>query len=189
MPKTLLRQRLRQQRRQLTTQQQQRAAQHLAQRLAQLPWLAQKQHIGIYYPSDGEISPLTFVAQQPTKQFYLPSLCTTQQRTLRFHPWGLNDTIVYNALNVAEPVAQSEVKPTLTLDILLLPLVGFDAQGGRLGMGGGFYDYSLRHAAQASTRPRLVGIAHACQEVENLPTEPWDVPLDAVVTDQKTFIF
>jgi len=189
MPKTLLRKQLRQLRQVLTAQEQSMASQHLANQLAQLPWLSSCQHIGLYYPSDGEISPLSFVAEHPNKQFYLSSLSTTEKRALCFHPWGLTSAIRYNSLNVAEPAEQEKTRSILALDMLLMPLVGFDNQGQRLGMGGGFYDYSLRHAAQAEARPYLVGVAHACQEVDSLPIEPWDVPLDAVVTDQKIVIF
>ncbi|HER35369.1 MAG: 5-formyltetrahydrofolate cyclo-ligase [Halothiobacillaceae bacterium] len=67
------------------------------------------------------------------------------------------------------------------LDALLIPLVGFDAQGNRLGMGAGFYDRAL--AQRHGRRPLAIGVAFACQEVDSLPVDPWDQPLDYVVTD------
>lgn len=70
-----------------------------------------------------------------------------------------------------------------SLDALLIPLVGFDARGNRLGMGAGFYDRALgkRHGR----RPLAIGVAFGCQEVEHLPVDPWDQPLDYVVTDSR----
>jgi len=189
MPKLQLRRTLRAQRQQLSNTQQSHAAQQLAAHLSQLPWLDHTQHIGVYYPSDGEISPLFFIRQHPNKHFYLSSLALHEARTLIFHPWQPDEPLRYNHLQVAEPVQQNVTKPILELDMLLLPLVGFDRYGGRLGMGGGFYDYSLRNVSASSSKPRLVGIAHACQEVEKLPIDEWDIPLDAVVTDRDVLLF
>ncbi|MFI9651097.1 5-formyltetrahydrofolate cyclo-ligase [Guyparkeria halopsychrophila] len=68
-----------------------------------------------------------------------------------------------------------------SLDALLIPLVGFDARGNRLGMGAGFYDRAL--AQRRGRRPLAIGVAFGCQEVEWLPVDPWDQPLDYIVTD------
>ena len=68
-----------------------------------------------------------------------------------------------------------------SLDALLIPLVGFDARGNRLGMGAGFYDRAL--AKRLGRRPLAIGVAFGCQQVDSLPTDPWDQPLDYVVTD------
>jgi 5-formyltetrahydrofolate cyclo-ligase len=77
----------------------------------------------------------------------------------------------------------------IRLDLLLVPLVGFDADCNRLGMGGGFYDRTLAYLTRRThwRRPRLVGIAHECQRVERLETGPWDVPLDAVATERRLY--
>ncbi len=65
-----------------------------------------------------------------------------------------------------------------------MPLVGFDQFKNRIGMGGGFYDRTLsfKKRQQNYKNPKLVGLAFDCQEVAKLNAEPWDVPLDAVVT-------
>ncbi len=76
--------------------------------------------------------------------------------------------------------------PTWTLDIILLPLVGFDRYGNRLGMGGGFYDRTLARLNHCDMkRPLLIGLAHHCQEVEQLQTQSWDIPLDIIATDKE----
>ena len=68
-----------------------------------------------------------------------------------------------------------------------MPLVAFDAQRNRLGMGGGFYDRYLATDTAVIKRPHLIGVGHQCQQVEALPLEPWDVMLDAVVTDRRWY--
>ena len=62
-----------------------------------------------------------------------------------------------------------------------MPLLGFDRFGTRLGYGGGYYDRTLQ---QLKKRPLLVGIAFAAQELDTIPREPHDVPLDMIVTEQ-----
>ena len=64
------------------------------------------------------------------------------------------------------------------MKLVFMPLVGFDILGGRLGMGGGYYDKTF-----ATRESLLVGLAHDCQKVDSLPIESWDVPLDAIATD------
>ncbi len=76
------------------------------------------------------------------------------------------------------------------LDLILMPLVGFDLQGNRLGMGGGFYDRSLAFLRYRLywKRPRLLGLAYDFQQVDILTADPWDIPMQAVVTDQAVYL-
>jgi 5-formyltetrahydrofolate cyclo-ligase len=76
-----------------------------------------------------------------------------------------------------------------TLDLMLVPLVGFDGACNRIGMGGGFYDRTLAYLRRRRhwRRPRLIGIAHECQRVDRIDPRPWDIPLDAVVTEQGVY--
>lgn len=189
MRKSEVRRLLRQRRKALSVIEQAAAAQALNVRLQQLPLLSQPQNIGLYYPSDAEISPLNFVNQNPQHRYFLPSLSTTEERLLYFHPWGPEDELQYNHLGVAEPKQQCITVDTLHLNIILMPLVGFDSVGTRLGMGGGFYDYTLRQHSNQAQKPYLIGIAHACQQYTKLIADPWDIPLDAVITDKDSFIF
>jgi 5-formyltetrahydrofolate cyclo-ligase len=77
-------------------------------------------------------------------------------------------------------LAPSELSPQVEPDIIIMPLLGFDRRGTRLGYGGGYYDRTL---ARLGKRPRLVGIAFAAQELDEVPREAHDVPLDMVVTE------
>jgi 5-formyltetrahydrofolate cyclo-ligase len=78
-------------------------------------------------------------------------------------------------------LAPAEEAPRAAPDVILIPLLGFDKYGTRLGYGGGYYDRTL---AALAKRPRLIGFAFALQEVDNIPREAHDVPLDAIVTEQ-----
>ena len=69
-------------------------------------------------------------------------------------------------------------RPPAQLDLILAPLVAFDRAGGRLGMGGGYYDRLL-----SAPRPPVIGVAHGCQEVPRVPLDAWDQPVDAIVTE------
>ncbi len=77
-------------------------------------------------------------------------------------------------------LAPSELAPRVEPDVVLMPLLAFDRHGTRLGYGGGYYDRTLE---RLSRRPRLVGIAYAAQELDSIPRESHDVPLDSIVTE------
>lgn len=77
-------------------------------------------------------------------------------------------------------LAPAELAPRAEPDIVLMPLLGFDKRGTRLGYGGGYYDRTL---ARMSKKPKLIGLAFAAQELDVIPREEHDVPLDAIVTE------
>lgn len=77
-------------------------------------------------------------------------------------------------------LAPSPLAPRAEPDIVLMPLLGFDRVGTRLGYGGGYYDRTL---AGLNKKPKLIGLAFAVQELPLIPREPHDVPLDAVITE------
>lgn len=180
-----LRRMLRQRRRALSAAQQKKSAYGLYRQLVQHSWFRRARRVALYLASDGEIDPhyLLEEAQRRKKHVYLPVLSCWPQRHMAFQRIHAKTRWQRNRFGIPEPVADREQQRALwTLDLVCLPLVGFDANGGRLGMGGGFYDRSL--AACNLPLPPLLGLAHSCQQVDQLPLEPWDVPLDAVVTEQ-----
>ncbi|RMQ92153.1 hypothetical protein ALP97_100599 [Pseudomonas salomonii] len=101
------------------------------------------------------------------------------------------DKLLPNRFRILEPhVNANRQRNVWALDLVLLPLVGFDDVGGRLGMGGGFYDRSLAYLARRKNwrKPTLLGLAHECQKVERLAQASWDVPLAGTVTDKKWYV-
>ncbi len=90
-----------------------------------------------------------------------------------------------NCYGILEPKQQQAI-PIEDLDILFVPLVAFDDELNRLGMGGGYYDRALSRSPRPR-RPLLIGLAHQGQKVAQLNTQYWDIPLDMVLTDQKRY--
>ena len=186
--RVLLRRELRQRRRDLPAATRIAAANALADRLLALRFLPSSGHVAGYWAMDGEIGLHAFQLRlPPTLTYCLPLLHA--DKTLRFAPWRAGAPLVTNRFGIPEPdIDPDDALPASEMAMLVLPLVGFDARGARLGMGGGWYDRSLafRHARPAP--PWLVGAGFALQQVETLPLEAWDVRLDAVCSEAATHI-
>lgn len=189
-----LRRLLRQRRRQLTPSEQRRASQQLCRRLRRLPEMLAARHVALYLPHDGEIDPTPLLdwLHHRNACAYLPVLRPLADNALWFVRFDAHTPMVHNRFGIPEPDSRfgahhARRRPAWALDVILLPLVGFDDQGQRLGMGGGFYDRSLAFTHPRNglrgPRPRLIGLAHETQHVESLPIADWDVPLDAMVSD------
>jgi 5-formyltetrahydrofolate cyclo-ligase len=104
-------------------------------------------------------------------------------------PFTADSQLTPNRFGILEPDHRAGHKmPPHLLDIVLLPLVGFDRHGGRLGMGGGFYDTTFAFHQGKKTKPWLLGLAHSCQEVDELELAAWDIPLYGVVTDKELIV-
>jgi 5-formyltetrahydrofolate cyclo-ligase len=189
LPRPQLRRMLRKARRALTPSQQRKAARGLYKQLAQHPLFRRARHLSLYLPTDGEIDPrlLLRAAQRRGKATYLPVLSAWPRTKMVFQRIRPGEKLTPNRFRILEPrhnVARQ--RKVWTLDLVLLPLVGFDDVGGRLGMGGGFYDRSLAYMARRKNwrKPTLLGLAHECQKVERLAQASWDVPLHGTVTDK-----
>jgi 5-formyltetrahydrofolate cyclo-ligase len=153
--------------------------------------LLRAQRIGFYLPNGGEFDshPVLNQALLMQRECYLP-LVPRRGRILRFGRFNRNTRMTTNRYGIAEPVDARPIRAR-QLDLLLIPLVGFDQQGYRLGMGGGYYDATLAfmHHRRLWRKPRLVGVAYECQRVAMLPHDPWDMPLDAVLTERQLYRF
>jgi len=187
--KSALRSSLRKKRRSLSYQEQQAAADNLAINLLTHPDLSRSRHIAVYLPNDGEIDPFPYVevAHRRGVTFYLPVLHPIHRGRLVFAPFSDNTHLTPNRFGIPEPSFSNGLsRPPWAMDAVLFPLVGFDEAGGRLGMGGGFYDRTFAFTRiRPRLAPKLIGLAHDCQQVSALPVEPWDVPLHSVVTDMR----
>jgi 5-formyltetrahydrofolate cyclo-ligase len=180
-----LRQQLRHTRRSLSHRQQHQAATSIDRHIANSGLLLKHRDIAFYLANDGEIdpAPLLLRAHRLGIRCYLPVLAPNNRLWfIRYRP---GDKLNKNRYGIAEPFLRKRHRKPWSLGLVLLPLVGFDRQGGRMGMGGGYYDRSLHRIGTlpAMNRPRLIGLAHQCQEVPKLELESWDIPLSQVVTD------
>lgn len=190
--KQQLRKILRQRRRDLSPHQQKRASMGLCRQLARLPAFMNSRRIAAYIPNDGEISaqPLIELAWRLGKQVYLPVLHPFRKGYLFFMEHLPDQPLALNKFGIPEPLCSHDSRiATWTLDLVLTPLVGFDEQGNRMGMGGGFYDrtFAFMESGHTPRRPRLVGVAHEIQKVETLPCERWDIAMDFIATERQLY--
>ena len=181
-----IRKQVRASRRALTPEQQTLFARQAAMQMLQYPPLQQAQRIALSLSFDGELNtrPLIDALWNAGKAVYLPVLHPFSPGNLLFLHFTPHTALRVNIYNIAEPrLDVRHVLPLADLDMLVVPLVAFDADGQRLGMGGGFYDRTLQNWQQYRLQP--VGYAHDCQQVDKLPVESWDIPLPAVVTPSR----
>lgn len=138
-----------------------------------------------YIPLGGEISPKSLEQQLVHAQIYQPRITHFSRGLMQIYP--ADGPKSCNRYGIWEPAAVGTPMPAQHLDAVLVPLVAFDRQGNRLGMGAGFYDRAMafKLARPANRRPLLVGLAHHFQEVNSLQAQAWDVPLDAILTDRE----
>ncbi len=190
--KTQLRRLLRQQRNQLSPDTRRQASLSLLQVAIRSRLLLKFKRIGFYLPFDSEMDllPLLNRSLEQKKHCYLPVVPQRFEKKLGFSRIGAPPNWYLNRFGIHEYWTR-QLTRARQLDLLLMPLVGFDLQGYRLGMGGGFYDTSLAFLKRRSTwkKPCLIGIAYECQKVETVPHDPWDIPLDAVITEKHLYRF
>lgn len=181
-----IRQFMRQQRNAISDQQQLEAAKRLSQQILSQPWYQRANNIGVYLANDGEIDPIVFTtkALYRKKACFLPSLHPLKKGQLWFGDY--QGPMTNNKFGIAEPdPKRNNMITAKQLDVVFMPLVAFDNQGGRLGMGGGFYDRTFKFLKQSQNqKPKLIGLAHHFQQVHKLPIESWDIPLSTIITDK-----
>jgi 5-formyltetrahydrofolate cyclo-ligase len=183
-----LRQRNRKLRAQLSKDELESAAMQLFERVCVLPEFINAKKIAAYSAVNGEISlsPVIDRALELGKQIYLPNL---DLKSLRFSPFFKGQTMRINRFKLPEPdVTDDEMLAPEALDLVLAPLVVFDRQLNRIGMGGGYYDRSFEFRKRAGCGvPTLIGVAHELQKEDQLVPEDWDVRLDMVVTNDAVY--
>lgn len=182
-----LRQQLRALRRSLPAAQRLAAADALAERLLALPFAPQTGAVAGYWAMDGEIALHRWQLSLPAGLRYcLPVL---DRRALRFAPWRPGQGLVSNRYGIPEPdVDRADTLAPEEMALVITPLTGFDTVCRRLGMGGGWYDRSLAFRHRQAPPPWLVGVGFAAQRVAALPIESWDVAVDAICTEDATFL-
>lgn len=189
-----LRKQLRQARNALSAEQQQQHALQACQHLLNHFPLDKPCKMGVFLSQDGELGTQPLIAalwQKPQLQLYLPALETLPDWHMGFSHYTPETPMKNNTFGIPEPDIPLEAHLAgEALDIVIMPLVGFDRMGNRMGMGGGYYDRTFAFKLQQTdSRPLLIGWAHSCQQVEKLDSQPWDVPLDAIITEKGLLIF
>ncbi len=144
--------------------------------------------IGTYYSVRGEADPANLIAEakkeKTNKEFYLPVLSTDKQQGLLFGQLTPNVEYKNNKFSIPEPIIkENDLVNGEHLDLILVPLLGFDKKGNRLGMGGGFYDRCFAFKKHKKNTTLLMGLAYDFQEIDKLKPESWDVRLDLIATE------
>lgn len=181
--RSALRRRLRDARRALPAPARIAAAQALAAHLLALDGAPTHGAVAGYWAMDGEVALHAWQLGLPRGVTYcLPVLCDDQ--LLRFAPWRAGTALVANRFGIPEPdVPRAALIDAADMQLVVAPLVAFDARGHRLGMGGGWYDRTFAFRRTRGAPPRLIGAAFALQQVEDLQPREWDIALDAICTE------
>ncbi|MEQ8516862.1 MAG: 5-formyltetrahydrofolate cyclo-ligase [Chromatocurvus sp.] len=130
-------------------------------------------------PEEFDCGPLLDAARRGSREIYLPGM--TAANDLQFRRYGADDALLEGRFGIRQPQERAAAAEVAALDIMFLPLVGWNLRGTRLGMGAGFYDRTL-----AAEKPGLlVGLGYDCQEFDNLPRDPWDIALDYILTESR----
>ena len=162
------------------------AAQSVLESLEQLPEFLVDQRIAGYWAVRGEV-PLNLVyarTRSRQQKYHLPIL--TDGKSLVFAPWENGDAVTINRFGISEPDAANAIGAE-SLELVLVPLLGFDRSGNRLGSGAGYYDrtFSFLKRTPRPIPPVLVGIGYHFQEVAAMTPHDWDVPMDFIATDRE----
>ncbi len=185
--KAQLRRHLRQRRGELSMQQRHEAQMAVIAQVRR--YLKPGKRIGVYVPCGSEFSPwpMMLKALQRGVRLYLPQV-PKQGRQLRFVRFDQEADWSLGAYDIPEP-DHHESCSSRQLDVVFMPLVGFDSHRGRLGQGGGFYDatFAFRRTRKHYQRPLLIALAFECQRHDFLPAEPWYVKPDMILTVFKRY--
>ncbi len=182
MNKTTIRSQLLKQRKSLNPNQIVSLSEKIVKHITQSELYQQANHIALYLPFNGEVD-LTALLQVEHKKHYLPSIQGehmqfqrhTPELALKKHRYGISQAAFIESLQPAQ------------LDLCLMPLLGFDISGNRLGMGGGFYDRYFEHIGIKNNHTHLAGIGYQLQQQQKLPVESWDVRINHLFTEQGYF--
>ena len=150
---------------------------------------ARSRRIGIYWPIDGELDtrPLIAALLVQGKNAYLPGFAGCRPGEMRWRPFVPGAPLRRLRFGVIEPVAPRASLNPRYLDLVIAPLVAFDADGNRLGMGGGYYDRCFSFVDPSSKRPELIGVGYEFQRLERIDPRPWDVALSTVITEHGVY--
>jgi 5-formyltetrahydrofolate cyclo-ligase len=165
------------------------AEQRIAAHVARLPWLRPGATVGLYVARGAEVNTaaLRRLARERGCRVFLPRIINYELQRCVFAADAAR-RLRRSRLRIAEPTGSARAS-LRSLALVLLPLVGFDDAGNRLGNGAGYYDRMLAFRRGTRGAPVLVGVAFECQRCAALEPAPHDVPLDAVVTERGLQLF
>ena len=180
-----MRRELRQRRAALSPEEQAAVSAAVGSQLAKIAALSRSPVVGGYRAIRGEVD-IDAALSRLHDDGAMVTVPRVSGEHMDFLPWTSGSETITGSFGIDEPIHGEPVQFSRH-DVVLVPLVAFDETGQRLGQGGGFYDRAI--AAAGAARPLLIGVAHAFQQVRSVPVEAWDMPLDAVVTEERVHEF
>ena len=168
----------------MTPAQRETASQIICERVRRHHSFRAAHNIACYLPMTDEVdtTPLIARAWRANQRIFVPVL--RARGRMQFREVRADSMLVRNSMSIWEPDAGTVIEPR-ALDVVVTPTVAFDAKRHRIGMGGGYYDRAfafLRHRS-SWLQPKLLGVAFACQRVDEIAPNPWDIPLYRVFCD------
>ncbi len=165
-------------------------SQSINQRLIHNSLFRNSQKIAIYFPVNNEVDTKYIIraAWGQKKKIYLPVLVSNNQ--LRFAPYHPSSLLIKNRFGIPEPAIQArQLLAADSLDLVIAPLVAFDANCARIGMGGGFYDrtFSFLQCNCQWKKPKLIAVAFELQRVTSIIAQEWDLPMHTIISDQTIY--
>lgn len=149
------------------------------------------EHIACYLPFKDEFNstPVIEAIWRAKKYCYLPVL-QQDEKTLMFVRYVYGDSLRLNKFSILEPKQCEHVIEPQQLDVVIAPLLAFDASGHRLGTGGGYYDHTFAFMLKEKKQtPQIIGLGYAEQEAQQIPIDPWDIHLNAMLTEKTLLTF
>ena len=162
-----------------------RAAHAAFKHLVRWPIFLNAKHIALYFPFNGELDTRPIIAwcQKNKKHCYLPKMFT--QGAMSFHKIPHRMMLTHNHVGIAEPSRTMRLIHPRHIDLVITPLVAFDKDGNRIGMGAGYYDRYFHFKQHApKKKPILCGYAYDFQYVSPISKQAWDIPLDYLISEK-----
>jgi 5-formyltetrahydrofolate cyclo-ligase len=160
------------------------ASEKIAENVIHSSWFQRSKYVACYLPIPGEVDTWRVIARawRMKKRIFAPVV--KKSGRMMFREITAESDLYMNHYGLYEP-SDGESITARKLDIVITPLVAFDSHNHRIGMGGGYFDRTFSFLSHRNTflRPKLIGVAFACQEVEKIPPNPWDIRLFRVITE------
>lgn len=173
--KALIRKRLQALRNQLTQAAIRERSSRIVDKVKAHPWYLEAKIVGLYYPIESEVNLLELL-QDETKTFCFPKITDFSNTEMEFVRY--TGRYLEGRFSLKEP--DGEMLAKTAIDLILVPGLAFAQSGHRIGYGKGFFDHYLKGYHQ-----KTIGIGYAFQLLETLPRDPWDTPLDLIITDEE----
>lgn len=187
------RQTIRKRRLQLTENAREQLSEQIYQRTLKTQFYQQAENIALYLAALGEVETHKLLehALSRSKRVYLPVLDPTRKDQMYFVRFRKGERLVKNRFGMPEPeLKKDDIISAKQLDLVLCPLVAFDKQANRVGMGGGFYDrhFAFKNEPDFANKPPiLIGLGYEFQQIETINVAPWDIPMSAIISESEIY--